>query len=112
MDTGLLLEILISVFAVFGACSLIKLLAETYLTGDKYAIAIICDPGTDPDEIGCLVNRARTSWYKRGETIVLLRGEVSLPAELEAALREGGVKIFRIMDYRARTYEEQDKNIE
>ncbi|MGI6166816.1 MAG: hypothetical protein ACOYIA_01595 [Eubacteriales bacterium] len=112
MDTELLIEILISVFAVFGVCSLIKLLAETFLAGDKYAVAIICDPGTDPDEIGCLVNRARTSWHKRGETIVLLRGEVSLPPEFEGALREGGVKIFRITDYQAKTYEEQDKNIE
>ena len=109
MDTGLWVEILISIFAVFGVCSLIKLLAETFMPGDKYAVAIICDKAADPDEIGCLVNRARTAWHKRGPTIVLVRGGVILPQELERALRECGIRVFRISDYPSETLDETDK---
>lgn len=109
MDTGLLLEIFISVFAVFGVCCLIKLLAETFIAGDKYAVAVICDQKTDPDDIGCLINRARTSWHKRGATIVLVRGGVTLPREFERALREGGIGVYRISEYPGETYEEISK---
>lgn len=110
MDTGLWVEILISVFAVFGVCSLIKLLARTFTASDKYAVAIICDRAADPDEIGCLVNRARTAWHTRGPTIVLVRGGAVLPQELERALRDCGVRIFCISEYPGETYEEISKS--
>jgi hypothetical protein len=101
MDIGLFWSITVAVFAVFGVCSLIKLTAEAFIMPEKYALAVMFDEKTDPEELGLLVNRARAAWYRKGagKTIVLIYGGARMPDEVELAMREGGIPLYRVSAY-------------
>jgi hypothetical protein len=101
MDIGVFLGITVAIFAVFGLCSLIKLTAEAFIMPEKYAVAVICDEDTDPEEIGLLVNRARTAWHRRGagRTLVLVYGGIKIPEEVESALRDSNIPVYRVSAY-------------
>lgn len=101
MFVELLWEILLAIFAVFGICSLIKLVSEAIIAPGKYTVAVICDKDTDPEEIGALVNRARAAWHRRGagKTVVLVFKGFKIPEETERALLDNNIKIYRVSPY-------------
>ena len=101
MDIGLFMGIILAVFAVFGLCSLVKLTAEALIVPEKYAVAIICDEKTDPEEIGFLVNRARTAWHRRGgnRMVVLIHKGIKIPQETVNLLLESNIQIYLVSAY-------------
>lgn len=90
------LEITAAVFAVFGVCSLIRLITETWLTPECLTVTVIYDGEREPEELGCLVNRARKKWYisANGRVAVLVMPGKCLTPEVEQALSDAGVKVF------------------
>lgn len=98
MDIEVILQIVVAVFAVFGFCSLIKLILEAIALPDNIALAVICEEESEAGELGVAINRARAAWHTPAsrKCVVLLREGVELPPEIREALGECGVDICRV----------------
>ena len=66
------LELVLIIFAVFGLFSLTLLIGESCFRSDKVVLALRVDEGHVAKELALYVKEARSSWFLRGKSPILV----------------------------------------